>query len=234
MITIIGTGHIFNLAEPVAFIIKHTWPDAVLVELDESRFRAMTDPGVQTAEASKAYRKAAEYQKKMAEEYNTTTGSELIAAATTGRILGAEVRFIDINAGEALERMQREMPLGERMRFKFSGIKDNLFSRKETVEKTLEDFAQDEERYIDDLRKRFPTLVRIIIDERNEHMASEINRALENYGNIIVVMGDAHVEMVSKMLKTDNVKKIRLRELMNRERMDEIRAEIWTHREETE
>ena len=36
MITIIGTGHVFNLAEPVSFIVKNTWPDAVLIELDMS------------------------------------------------------------------------------------------------------------------------------------------------------------------------------------------------------
>ena len=38
MITIIGTGHVFNLAEPVAFIVQHTWPDAVLIELDMGRY----------------------------------------------------------------------------------------------------------------------------------------------------------------------------------------------------
>ena len=232
MITIIGTGHIFNIVEPVTFIIKHSWPNAVLVELDESRFRAMTDPDAKTAEAPKAYRKAAEYQKKMAEENNTTTGSELIAAATVGRAMGAEVFMIDINAAEALERMHREMPFRERMRFRFSGIKDSLFSRKETVEQTLEDFAKDEERHINGLRERFPTLVRIIFDERNEHMAGEINKAVGKFDNIIVVVGDGHVEAISKMINAEGVKKIRLRELMNRERMDAIRSELWTHSEE--
>ena len=38
MITVIGTGHVFDLAEPVAFIVQHTWPDAVLIELDKSRY----------------------------------------------------------------------------------------------------------------------------------------------------------------------------------------------------
>ena len=41
MITIIGTGHVFNLAEPVSFIVKNTWPDAVLIELDVSRYNAL-------------------------------------------------------------------------------------------------------------------------------------------------------------------------------------------------
>ena len=41
MITIIGTGHVFNLAEPVSFIVKNTWPDAVLIELDMSRYNSL-------------------------------------------------------------------------------------------------------------------------------------------------------------------------------------------------
>ena len=31
MITIIGTGHVFRLSEPIMFLIKHIWPQAVLV-----------------------------------------------------------------------------------------------------------------------------------------------------------------------------------------------------------
>ena len=234
MITIIGTGHIFNIAEPVTFIIKHSWPDAVLVELDESRFKAMTDPDAKTTEAPKAYKKAAEYQKKMAAENNTTTGSELIAAATVGRAMGADVFMIDVNAAEALQRMHDEMPFREKMRFKFSGIKDNLFSRKETVEQTLEDFAADEERHINELRERFPTMIRIIVDERNEHMAKKINEAIGKYENIVIVVGDGHVEALVKLMNAEAVKKIRLRELMNKERMDAIRAELWNHTEEKE
>lgn len=232
MITIIGTGHIFNLAEPVAFIIKHTWPDAVLVELDEMRFRAMTDPNIKTDEAPKAYAKAAEYQKKMAAENNTTSGAELIAAVNVGRTLGAEIGLIDINAAESLERVWKEMPFSERMRYRFSAFKDRFTSSNQTIEGSLEEFSVNEEKVIGDLRKRFPTFVRIIIDERNEHMAGKINDASERYGNIVVVIGDGHVEGVSKLLNSKEIKKIRLRELMNKERMDEIRSELWTHKTE--
>ena len=234
MITIIGTGHIFNIAEPVTFIIKHSWPDAVLVELDGLRFRAMTDPDVKTSEAPKAYKKVAEYQNKKAEENNTTNGSELIAAATVGRAMGADVLMIDINVAKALERMSNEMSFGERMRFKLSGIRDNMFPKKKTVEKVFEDFSEDEEGHINDMRKRYPTLVRIMIDERNEHMAKRINEAIEKYENIVIVVGDAHVETLVKLINAEDVKKIRLRELMNKERMDVIRAELWNHTEEKE
>lgn len=234
MITIVGTGHIFNLSEQIAFIIKHIWPDAVLVELDEARFRAMTNPDAEVADAPKAYRKAAEYQKRMAAEYETTSGAELITAVHAGNMIGADVLFIDKHAGNVMGRVWDEMPFAERMRYRMSNLRDTLFSRKQTIEDTLDEFSEDEERYMDDMRKRFPTLVRILIDERNEHMADRINTESRKYGNMVVVIGDGHVEQVSKMLAGNEIRKIRLKDLMNKERMDVIRSELWTHKGEND
>ena len=231
MITLIGTGHIFNISEQVSFIIKHIWPDAVLVELDAPRYMAMTGQAAENDEAPKEYRKAAEYQKRMASERGTTSGSELITAVNTGRMLGSEIMFIDTNAAETLERVMREMPFGERMRYRFSAFRDR-FSREESVEETLKKFSEDEEGSMAAMRKRFPTLVRIIMDERDAHMASRISEASERYENVVAVVGDGHVEGISKLLDGKRIRKIRLRELMNKERMDGIRSELWTHRSE--
>jgi len=231
MITLVGTGHIFNINEQVSFIIKHIWPDAVLVELDVSRYKAMTDPEAESDETSKQYRKAAEYQKRMASERGTTSGSELVTAVNTGRMLGSEIMFIDTNASETLERAVKEMPFGERMRYRFSSFRDR-FSRGSSPEETFKQFSDDEQGAMEALRKRFPTLFRVIIDERNEHMASQISEASQSYGNIVAVIGDGHVEGISKLLEGKQMRKIRLRELMNKERMDEIRSELWTHRSE--
>lgn len=227
MITIIGTGHIYNISEQIAFIIKHMWPDAVLVELDEARFKAMTDPNVKQTEAPKVYRKAAEYQNRMAAENNTTSGADLLTAVHAGNMIGADVHFIDKNAGNVMERMWDEMPFAERMRYRMSGLKDRFASR--SSEEALEEFAVDEERVIEEMRRKFPTFVRIVIDERNEHMVKRILDVSKDYNNLVVVMGDGHVEMVSRIIGDDVTKKIRLKDLMNRERMDVIRKELWTH-----
>jgi len=229
MITIIGTGHIFRISEQIAFAIKHIWPDAVLVELDGARYKAMTAPPEKTDEAPKIYKRAAEYQEKMASEYGTVPGSEMITAVNAGEMIGSAVLFIDKNAGDAMERVWNEMSTRERIRYRFSNVKDRFFSKKETVEKTLEEFAEDEEKYIEEMRKKFPTLVRILVDERNDHMVSKIREASESYNNIVVVIGDGHVHAVSKMLQPLEIRTIRLRDLMNKERMDSIRAELWTH-----
>ena len=237
MITIIGTGHVFKLAEPVSFIVKNTWPDAVLIELDVSRYNSLMkaqDEGVRPEdqrEMSAIYRQTAKYQQRMSEEYDTQVGGEFLAAINTGRLAGAEIIPIDTNAMQVLNEMWSEMSAMERLRYKLSGISDSIGGKRK-VEQVQASFAEDEERYIEAMRRKYPTLVRKLIDERNAHMAEQINRASETYHNMVVVVGDAHVEGISRLLKGPEVRKIRLADLRDRERMDRVRDMVWKGEEE--
>ena len=237
MITIIGTGHVFKLAEPVSFIVKNTWPDAVLIELDVSRYNSLMkaqDEGVRPEdqrEMSAIYRQTAKYQQRMSEEYDTQVGGEFLAAINTGRLAGAGIIPIDTNAMQVLNEMWSEMSAMERLRYKLSGISDSIGGKRK-VEQVQASFAEDEERYIEAMRRKYPTLVRKLIDERNAHMAEQINRASETYHNMVVVVGDAHVEGISRLLKDPEVRKIRLADLRDRERMDRVRDMVWKGEEE--
>lgn len=232
MITIIGTGHVFNLAEPVSFIVKNTWPDAVLVELDVSRYnhlmnaqsnggKAEDDP-----EMSAIYKQTAKYQQRLSEENGTQVGGEFLAAINTGKLAGADIIPIDTNAMQVMNEMWDEMSFGERLRYRMSGISDSIGGTKK-VEAVQSSFARDEEGYIEGMRRKYPTLVRKLIDERNVHMAEQINKASETHSNMVVVVGDAHVEGISRLLKDPEVRKIRLADLMDRDRMDRVRSMVW-------
>ena len=58
-------------------------------------------------------------------------------------------------------------------------------------------------------------------------MAEQINKASDTYSNMVVVVGDAHVEGICRLLKDPEVRKIRLADLRDRERMDKVRAMVW-------
>ena len=170
MITIIGTGHVFNLAEPVSFIVKNTWPDAVLIELDMSRYNTLMnsqkDDSKQQGdgpEMSAIYRQTAKYQQRMSEEHGAQLGGEFLAAVNTGKLVGAEIIPIDTDAMRVMNEMWEEMSTGERIRYRLSGISDNIGGKKK-VKRVQDSFAQDEQSYIEGMRKRYPTLVRKLID----------------------------------------------------------------------
>ena len=210
MITIIGTGHVFNLAEPVSFIVKNTWPAKPQGE----------------QQMSAIYRQTARYQQRMSEEYDTQVGGEFLAAVNTGRLAGAAIIPIDTNAMQVLNDMWSEMSAMEKIRYKISGISDSIGGKRK-VESVQTSFAQDEERYIEGMRRKYPTLVKKLIDERNVHMAEQINKASETYSNMVVVVGDAHVEGICRLLKDPDIRKVRLADLRDRERMDRVREMVW-------
>ncbi|MCL2712860.1 MAG: TraB domain-containing protein [Methanomassiliicoccaceae archaeon] len=228
MITLLGTGHVFRIAEPVSFIVKNIWPDAVLIELDESRYNAISSTDEKRWSGhDRAYRNMAKYQKSMAEEYGSQVGAEFVAAAEMGRTIGAVIEFIDKDANQTMKEVWDEMPFFERMRFNLSMIGDR-FRRKKKADAAVEEFAENEKEYLADMRRKYPTLVRKLIDERNVHMAEKIAVAAEKYENIIVVIGDGHVEGIALLLAGEDIRKIRLRTLMDMEMMNSLRAELWT------
>ena len=231
MITIVGTGHVFNLAEPVAFIVKNTWPDAVLLELDGGRMNAMTvaqsgDAPAEEPEMSAIYRQTARYQQRMSEEHGAKLGGEFLAAINAGKLAGAAIIPIDTDAMRVMNEMWAEMSTKERIRYRLSGISDSIGGKRKVAD-VQKSFANDEEAYIEGMRGRYPTLVRKLIDERNQHMADQINKASEIYRNMVVIVGDAHVEGISKLLTENNVRKVRLADLMDNERMATVRDMIW-------
>ena len=234
MIMMIGTGHVYNISEQVSFIIKHTWPDAVLIELDERRYYAvMNDTGEKTKvkSASKMYAAQVKYQNKMSEKNKVGPGGEMLTAILEGRSAGAEIICIDTDAEQNMKEIEESMPLSEMARFAASSVFDRMFAHRESRH-SQKNFAENEEEYVRKMRKRYPTMVRMLIDERDEHMARKIIEASEKYKNMVVVVGDAHVRGICERLGSLKVEKIRLADMMDEERMNTIRSRIWEGRAE--
>lgn len=229
MIVMIGTGHIFDIAEQVSFIIKNLWPDAVLVELDDRRYAALTSgkgEKVEDKDIPKLYRESAKYQNRMSEENGVQTGGELLAAINTGKLIGADIVCIDKDAGETMKEVEEGMSFSERTRYSLSSFSDGLFGGRR-VASTRKNFVKDEEEYIANMRRRFPTLVSKLIDERNDYMANRIRGLSEKYNKMVVVVGDAHVGGLCSLLEDLEIETIRLAELMDKDSMDKVRAHVW-------
>jgi len=77
------------------------------------------------------------------------------------------------------------------------------------------------------MRRKYPVMVRKLVDERNEFMLSKIQPYLEKYDEIVIVVGDFHVEGIVKGLEGKELRKIRLGDILNKESLDKIKAEVW-------
>ena len=223
MITLIGTGHVFNLSQALLNIFDEKQPDILCVELDKQRFNALmmkknNPEAYKNAQKNLPviYRLLSRFQEGMANQYGVTAGDEMITTINYAQSHQLPIAFIDMNAQRLFSRMLKQMSLREKFRLMFSGF-GGLFISKKHVEKEMEKLEDNLEKYIEEVGKKFPTIKRVLIDERNEYMTQQLKMATENHEKIIAVMGDGHIPGISKLLKDKELefKTIRLSELRN-------------------
>jgi pheromone shutdown-related protein TraB len=223
MITLIGTGHVFNLSAALNKIFDKKKPDVICVELDQQRFNALilkkNDP-VRYKNVTKnnpfIYRILARFQDNMAKEYGVSAGDEMLTAINYAKSNGIGLELIDSNAQKLFTKMLKSMTLSEKVKLLISGL-GGLFIRKERVEKELKKIQNNFDDYLKEIGDKFPTIKKVLIDERNENMANRIIKLTEKYDKIMACMGDGHIIGISNILDGKNIEYeiIRLKDLRN-------------------
>lgn len=221
MITLIGTGHVFDLAAALLSIFDEKHPDLICVELDNQRYHALmlknnNPEAYKRAEKNVPfmYRLLARFQESMASEYGVIPGAEMLTAITYAQTHQLPIEFIDMNAQHIFTNMWKSMKASEKFRLMFSGFA-GLFISKKTVEKELVQMQNNFDTYLDEIGKKFPTIKKTLIDDRNTHMAERLATLNETYQQIIACVGDGHIPGLSRLLKEKHIEihTIRLQEL---------------------
>ncbi len=223
MITLIGTGHVFNLNHALLDIFEEKQPELLCVELDKQRYNSLmlklSDPeGYKKSERNVPiiYKLLARFQEGMANEYGVTAGAEMLTTIDFAKNHQLPLAFIDMNAQNLFKKMLKKMTLREKFKLMFSGL-GGLFVYKKHVEKELKKIDKDFDKYIEQIGEKFPTIKRVLIDERDKFMVQNLTTANEQYGKIIAVVGDGHIPGLSKLLDKKEIEyeTIRLSELRN-------------------
>jgi pheromone shutdown protein TraB len=129
MITLIGTGHVFNLSNALLRIFDEKNPDVMCVELDKQRYNALMIK-LSNPEAYKdagknlplLYKLLARFQDSMAKEYGVTAGDEMLTAINYAQGRQLPVEFIDMNAQNLFPRMLKSMPMSEKLKLMLTGL----------------------------------------------------------------------------------------------------------------
>jgi pheromone shutdown protein TraB len=221
MITLIGTGHVFDLSAALLSIFEEKNPEIVGVELDPQRYQAIllrnTDPTAYHTTKKNLpiiYKMLAQFQESMAEQYGVNAGDEMLTAINYAQSHQLPVAFIDTNAQQLFVHMWNTMPFSEKFKLLFSGI-TGFFISKKRVEQELKHYQQNFDSYIQEIGQKFPTIKRTLIDERNEHMVLKLVALHEKHQKIVACVGDGHVPGISKLLEEKKIpfESIRLQEL---------------------
>ncbi len=224
MITLIGTGHVFDLSSRLIEIFNEKNPDMVCVELDKRRYNALmmkiSNPdGYKSAKKNLpfVYKLLARFQDNMAEEYGVTAGDEMLTAINYAKDHQIPVAFIDMDAQFLFSKMLRSMSFSEKFKLLFAGF-FGFFVSKKSVEKELKRVEKNFDSYIEQIGDKFPTIKRVLIDERNVYMTQQLSNLNDEYEKVVALVGDGHVPGVSELLINKDIKLelIRLSELRSK------------------
>jgi len=224
MITLIGTGHVFNLSQQILDILDEVRPEIICIELDKQRYDALilkqTNPQEYKNQGKNVpilYKLLSRFQEGMAKQYGVTAGSEMITAINYAQNNQLPLAFIDMNAQHMFTNMLKKMTFKEKFKLMFSGF-GGFFISKKRVEEELKKFEQNFDSYIEQIGKKLPTVKKVLIDDRNNYMVQELVKASEQYTKIIAVVGDGHIPGLSKLLteKKIDFKTIRLSQIKDK------------------
>lgn len=213
MITIVGVGHVFNIKAQVRQVILGRHPDVVCVELDRERYEALLDPQ-SDRNGPVAYRLLSRFQRRIASQHGGRPGDEMLAAVNAAKELGVDVAFIDLQAAAVLQNMWTKMTFEEKVKLMASGA-FGMFATKKQVQKELAKFDADRDGYLGKFGDEFPSIKKALIDDRDRAMADAIEKVHRTHPGIVAIIGDGHVDGVSRILEPHAPEIIRLNELLS-------------------
>lgn len=209
-LVIVGTAHVSPQSiKDVEETIDKELPDAVAVELDSRRFFTLTK-GVQRDIPLMEVIKRGEthlllfqllmsyFQKKMGDTYGVKPGEEMLTAVNKAQEINADIILIDRDIDITLKRFWTSLTLWEKLKILGHLIKD--FVKQEEVE--LEQMLEEDvlEVLVKEFRGIAPSAARVLIDERDSYMASNLFKSLPNYNKIVAVVGAGHKKGVENHL----------------------------------
>ena len=215
-IILVGTAHVSKRsAEQVKEIIEAERPDAVCVELDEQRYRTMTEGSKwQETDIFKVIREGkatlllvnlmlSSFQRRLAKEFGIQPGQEMLQAIRSAEETGAELVLADRNIQITFARIWRNVGFWGKVRL-MSQILQSIFGGEEITEEELEKMKRKDmlDAMLQEFTEHFPRLKTPLIDERDRYLAQKIKEAPGS--KVVAVLGAAHVPGVTREIHRDH------------------------------
>ena len=215
--TLLGTAHVSKASiDAVHAAIDSGRFDAVAVELDEQRHKALTNPDalaeldlVKVIRDKKVAPFAANlalaaYQRRLAEQLGIEPGAELKAAATEASARGLSLQLIDRDVGITFRRILQGLGFWDRAKL-IGSVGGGLFARDEVSEADIERLKEGDmlESSFGDFARDTPTLFASLIDERDQYMAAKLRERSDGAKQVLAVVGAGHLKGMSRYLADD-------------------------------
>ncbi len=212
--TLLGTAHVSKASiDAVNAAIDSGRFDAVAVELDEQRHKALTQPdALAQLDLVKVIREKkvapfaanlalAAYQRRLAEQLGIEPGAELKAAATEAVARGLSLQLIDRDVGITFRRILQGLSWWDRAKL-IGSVAAGLFDREDVSEADIERLKEGDmlESSFGEFARETPTLYASLIDERDRYMAAKLRERGDGAKHVLAVVGAGHLKGMAKYL----------------------------------
>lgn len=215
--TLLGTAHVSHASvDAVRAAIAGGGFDAVAVELDEGRLRAISDPdALAKMDLVKVLREGktalfaanlalAAYQRRLAEQLGIQPGAELKAAVDDAHARGLPMNLIDRDVGLTFKRASQRLGWWGRAKL-VTGLATSLFVDEAVGDEEIEKLKQGDllEASFGEFARENPALYEAIIAERDVYMAARLRETAGDAREVLAVVGAGHLKGLADALAND-------------------------------
>lgn len=217
-IAIVGTSHIAKQSiKDVKKSFEEFEPNIIAIELDILRFQSLI-----SKKRKRNIMKEIQHfglkgtilnhigswiEIKLGKKVNITPGADMKAAIALARINKKEIALIDQDIRITLKRLTKEVKFKEKFRI-FLDLLKIPFAKKQIGKIDLTTVPEEEtiENLIDIVKKRYPGIHKVLIQERNLVLAKNLNKLNKDNKDkkILAVLGAGHKKEVEKLLSNGN------------------------------
>jgi pheromone shutdown-related protein TraB len=212
-IVLVGTAHVSRESvTEVESIIREEMPNRVCVEIDAQRYRAITQPN--TWSSMNIYKIIKErkaflllgnlvlqaFQRRMGMDLGVKPGEEMRAAIRVSEELGIPFSFADREIQTTLRRAWAKSSLWGKNKL-LAALLASVFSNEKLSEDEIEELKHKSEleSMLEELADYLPAAKRVLIDERDQYLATKI---FESEGEkVVAVVGAGHVPGIIRWLE---------------------------------
>jgi pheromone shutdown protein TraB len=209
-LVIVGTVHVDpSSVSQARDVISSLRPSVVALELDEARLHALVDPsstrnvGVvgRVASSGLSVLLMAVLEKFAGRLTGSAPGKEMVGAAEEAKRVGAAVALIDLPIDQTVGLL-RTIPLVEKLKLVVDAVASLVVLPFGGGKEGLGEMAEDMIGHLGLFRRRYPELSRLLIDVREEYMATRVKNLLDGtVGVVVVVVGLGHMRSLAKRLE---------------------------------
>ncbi|MDE1821743.1 MAG: TraB/GumN family protein [Euryarchaeota archaeon] len=228
-VLLVGVAHVLDLESGLDRVLAAYHPKALAVELDPERAQLLSSrvqertsaqaegkpmPARPRSEAPLTLRLWAKLQDRFASDLGGVPGEEMLQVGAFAKRRSLPCFLVDDPLRQVAPRLLGALSPRERVKLLVSTLVA-LFIPTRVVEREIHQYEEHREEYLGVLREQYPTVTRVLLDERNAHMAERIAALARSYGPVAAVVGDAHVGGLAQALAGTGfpVKEVRLEAL---------------------